>query len=104
VVDMSSAGISKPPRINGIRCKAYPNPVSDEFTIEINLESSAANNFLEILDASGKRFLQQSLGPLSTGTSSISLDACNWPCGSYFCILYSDQNHYAIRVSVISNR
>jgi hypothetical protein len=100
VIDMSSAGMSEPPMINGISCSAYPNPASETVNLLITLEASSFSNIIEVLDANSRRVFYQNTGMMNPGQNKRSIDVSGWPAGSYICIFYSGSGNYAIRISI----
>ena len=63
----------------------YPNPANDLFTIEMTNEGAT----VEVFDMNGRQWFRQSL----EGSSSLQIDASNWPSGTY--IVRSKSNEQA---------
>jgi photosystem II stability/assembly factor-like uncharacterized protein len=59
--------------------RIYPNPIQDNFTIEYQAKATATMN---IIDASGKQVLRQTLAP-TVGIERKQINVANWAAGTY---------------------
>jgi hypothetical protein len=100
IIDLTEYGIQHAPLIHGVRCLAYPNPASDNFTAEISLETPSSSSRIEILDHTGRTFLLQDTGPMEKGINTIHFDTSSWPCGHYILIYYGYPGRYALSLVI----
>ncbi len=78
----------------------YPNPASDEITVEVPLEADAAVA-VTILDPAGKAAIQQHRA-LTKGDNRITLDVSRLPNGVYFVQVRNGEQSYT-RKLVVNN-
>ena len=76
---------------------AEQQPVHDLVRLRFDLPT-AANIFIEVFDAAGRRLAQRVQGTWPTGTHEVTLDARNLSAGVYFARLTSDGEHRVVRL------
>lgn len=64
--------------------KTYPNPVTNEFTIETDLHRDHSNLVLTIFDITGKKLLERTDIETSTHYLKSTVDISNFASGTYF--------------------
>jgi hypothetical protein len=67
-----TAGIKENTVVNGL--KSYPNPISDELTIEVELTSNVTSLNCSIIDALGKVVVKTTLNDSKTVINTSELD------------------------------
>lgn len=80
--------------------KVYPNPIVDQFTIEIPATVQSDRIILELSDLTGRKLYTQQL---NTGRTTYSLDR-NYEKGVYFIALYSSDTMVYKSKVIISNK
>jgi hypothetical protein len=68
----------------------YPNPVSSNMNVDVNLSKSAKNAKVEVHTITGQRVYTETLNSLSTGLNKVKIDASSFNTGVYFFTLTID--------------
>jgi subtilisin-like proprotein convertase family protein len=69
------------PGVSGLKLRAYPNPVSDQLTVEATA-TAAGQATLEVYAPTGQLLVKQAVA-LSVGENSFRLSSSGWPVGVY---------------------
>ncbi len=97
LVDLSQAGISQAPLINGIRCTLWPNPVVNQLHVSLQTITTENNVQIHLFDLAGKSLQSHNAGRLEAGTHEFSLATNNMADGSYICVISSGTARYAAK-------
>ncbi len=69
---------------NGIKLTAYPNPTTDQITVEYSLEKAASQATLTIIDAKGKKVMEKTVATQNQGANKITVNTSGLASGNYF--------------------
>ena len=83
--------------------RVAPNPTPNAMTVSLTLRSSDAAT-LELLDATGRRWLGREVGALGAGQHRIELSAGQVPAGLYFLRLVQSGRQVMTRVAIMGAR
>lgn len=89
----NATGVSE--YFNGMKLTTYPNPVVDKATIEYTLEKNSANVKLVVLDATGKKVIDNSYSNQTAGIYKVDVATDKLAAGSYFYQLTSNGYSFA---------
>lgn len=71
--------------VNGVKLTdIYPNPATENATLEYTLENNSKNVSFVVLDMQGKKVFEQPSQDQAAGTYKINLNTSTYPAGSYF--------------------
>lgn len=79
---------------NGMKLTTYPNPAVNNVTVEYTLENSAKSVKLIVLDASGRKIVDNSYNSQSAGSYKVNIETSNLAAGTYFYSLNADGHNF----------
>ncbi len=77
----------------------YPNPTTDSFTLELRSTNKTLQN-IQVLDVAGKTVYQDVINEF--GPNTIKINTANWPAGSYYVKVYSNDGQYQTQTLIKS--
>ncbi len=81
--------------INNVVLNMFPNPVSEEATIQYKLKNSAKEVNIGIFDLTGKSVMDFEQGAMSAGSYTLNFDASALTAGTYIYVIQADRNRLA---------
>ena len=69
---------------NGMKLTTYPNPTTQNVTIEYTLEKNASTVKLMVINSAGQSVINNTYNAQSAGTYKVNLDVTNLAAGTYF--------------------
>ncbi len=78
----------------------YPNPASEDVTIELNL-SNAINSNLKVIDISGKEVMNLGVKSLQAGINKVNISVSSLTAGRYFLEFKGDDFHVVKEFNVV---
>ncbi len=100
IVDMSSAGITETPEINGLRCSLWPNPAAETLHLSISSLVPTDNYNIQILDIQSKLISTISVASTKAQVQTIDIPVNQLPSGSYYCIVTSSMGRIAMKLQI----
>jgi methionine-rich copper-binding protein CopC len=82
---------SNEPRLLDSQLKGYPNPVTDLYNLEFNLNTNSINNTVRVFDMNGKQVLTQQVDNISKGV--IPVNVSTLPAGAYNVRISTEQGY-----------
>jgi hypothetical protein len=76
----------------------YPNPTSNQFSLDLTLSEGSEFHALVVVDALGKEVYN---APIPFHNTSYVISVEGWPEGIYTCIIIGDQQRFAAKVIVL---
>lgn len=100
IVDMSTAGRSNSPELNGLSCTLWPNPAHEVMHLVITSNTTFANCSIQLFDLNGKLLLAQNTTGLSGNSQTVDISLDQLAAGYYYCVVAADGARYAMKVAV----
>ena len=79
---------------NGMKLTTYPNPTTQNVTIEYTLQKDAPSVKLMVMNSAGQEVINNTYTSQSAGTYKVNLDVTNLAAGTYFYQLYSGGHNF----------
>jgi len=79
--------------------EVYPNPATDNLTLDVDLVNSFDNVEVKIVDATGKTMLVSNYQNL--WKENLTFDVSNYPSGNYFIHVTTNEGNRALRFAVV---
>jgi len=93
-----TVGISELQNINGVNL--FPNPVSQEATMNINL-NEATEIIVNVYDITGKIVANVYNGSLNAGMNTLTVNVSSLQAGIYFTVINSDKGNRTLKMVVV---
>ncbi len=78
--------------INNLIMNMYPNPVTENATVQYSLKNNASNVIVRILDITGKEIFVFNQGAQNAGNHQIQFDASQMAPGTYLYVIQAGRN------------
>jgi len=85
---------------NGVKMNAYPNPATENTTIEYTLEKNSTNVGLTVFDQTGRKVMENSYNDQAAGVYKVNMNGVNLAPGVYFYQLRANGNAVTSKFTV----
>lgn len=85
--------------ITGITTNVYPNPVSNNSVLELNIDNTTISNLdIKVVDMQGRTIQTIANDTYATGTYNFNINPEDWAAGKYFIVLTTEKKQTMIPI------